>query len=73
MKPFYKITALTLILCCCFDPNAIAQDTLHLTLESAEITVAQSIDVQYTKMDAQILRYEADSDDRRLPTRLTLI
>ena len=61
MKPFYKITALTLFLCCCFDPNAIAQDTLHLTLESAqEIAVAQSIDVQYTKMDAQILRYEAD-------------
>jgi len=61
MKPFYKITALTLILCCCFGRNAIAQDTLHLTLESAqEIAVAQSIDVQYTKMDAQILRYEAD-------------
>ena len=31
----------------------LSQDTLHLTLESAqEIAVAQSIDVQYTKMDA---------------------
>ena len=61
MKPFYKITALNLILCCCFELNAIAQDTLHLTLGSAqEIAVTQSIDVQYTKMDAQILRYEAD-------------
>ena len=61
MKRLYKTIALIFILCGCFDNNTIAQDTLHLTLQSAqEIAVAQSIDVQYTRMDAEILRFEAN-------------
>ncbi|MGB1119503.1 MAG: TolC family protein [Chitinophagales bacterium] len=60
MKRFYKFIFFPFLLLF-LSERGLSQDTLRLTLQSAqEIAVAQSIDVQYTRMDAEILRFEAN-------------
>ena len=60
MKRFYKFILFPFLLLF-LSERGLSQDTLRLTLQSAqEIAVAQSIDVQYTRMDAEILRFEAN-------------